>query len=478
MNVISRLVSCTVLASALVVMISCGGGNSDSVASGPTEPTEPLALSASLDRLGVETEPTPRLSSSGLPLPDDYAPFGERVKISVNPDGESVLGAPRELVAVGFGLQDKTDFFSVADNLMLADCPVNNPFCLTDISTSEIYAKPVATAPWARETVNDRLETPQTLRDVTGADTDGDGYEEVVSVYFSQAQFVISIVNLQDPTKPERLEAIPLPANVALPGDIRVGAGNVDEDFPEEIVVAVTSIPSLGGRTQSSLIVLDVQAGSLDVIAVKEFSSTVDNSSQFSVLQIGNIDYDARAEIVLILNESINNGSRYVHAAARFFIFDDATAGFTQLLADNPSVTSADGTFVPQVIDAAIGDLNRDGVAEILFGGVVALTEDQSCGQAQDSTGADVQVLHYTLAAYEYNGISINKTRVAYSTDGDILYPAGCSESGAGENYIRFLDVNILDFDGDRDAEIQANQFIFDTLPTVIVHRVKRVVVP
>ncbi|MDH3346000.1 MAG: hypothetical protein OEL75_02330, partial [Kiritimatiellaceae bacterium] len=75
--------------------------------------------------------------------------------------------------------------------------------------------------------------------------------------------------------------------------------------------------------------------------------------------------------------------------------------------------------------------------------------------------------LRYLLIEYEFTGTGINKTKTAFSSDNDwsSLYPGYCSNNDAATWAIRFLDVNILDFNNDRVRDIQANQFIFSGMP-------------
>jgi hypothetical protein len=445
------------LVAAASLLLACGGEG------GGTAPTTlPSTVDDSLNELGVSTVPTPRIGNDGVALPEDHSPFGQRLKIAINGAGETHIGAPLELVVGGFELQGSMDPFAVLDNLEL-------PATGLQIAPSPIFTLDPGEAPWAREDDTFEKAPPVTLRDAAGGDLDGDGYDELVVAYASGGQVFLRIANLADLTVAD--ETLPVAAGVdVLPvGDVRVRAADLDQDGRAEIVLALSQVGAGGRSTSTGLLVLDWTPGSLVERFSRTFQSTLGATPQSravdvsAVLEPGNVDYDAAAEIVLVLNEFEGTGPFPSRATTRFLVLDDAAHGLAELLADTLVVEAGSSSYPAQVADVAIGDIDGDQVNEIVFGGLAGLTTSVTCNNGP--VGPDS--LRYLLLSYEFTGQGIHRTRTASSSDADSgsLYPGYCNQHDAYTWAIRFLDVNILDFDDDRVADIQANQFVFSGIP-------------
>jgi hypothetical protein len=439
-----------------LLLVACGSGGGGSPSN-----SLPATVDDSLNLLGVSTTESPRLSNDGVALPQDFSPFGQRLKIAINEAGETHIGAPMEMMVGGFALQGATDLFAVLDNLTL-------PATGNQIQPAPIYSLSQAQAPWVREDSGFERDPPVTLRDGAGGDLDGDGYDEMIVAYAAAGQVFVRIANLAKRPLPDETLVVPIPADVLPVGDVRVRAADLDGDGHAEIILAISQAAAFGRPTYTGLLVLGWTPGSLVARHARVFQSTLGSPSGISVtavLEPGNVDYDTADEIVLVLNEFVGSGPFPTQAATRFFVLDDAKHGFAELLADTLSVATDSATYQAQVGDVTIGDIDGDLVNEIVFGGLAGLTTSQTCNNSPGGSG--IGSLRYLLITYEFAGNGIGKTKTAYSSDSDAnsLYPGYCNNNDAATWAIRFLDVNILDFNNDHVADIQANQFIFSGIP-------------
>jgi len=447
------------------------GGASSQTASPP-----PATISKSLDRLGFDVIDTPRISNEGTMLPDDYSPFGNQIKLAMDADGNMHIGAPMEILFLGFSPRDvpRRNWVTVLDNAHLQDCL--HPGCATqriDPSVDDIVFSPPHSSKMvesAREDERFANEPPQTLRDAGAGDIDGDGHEDLVIVSAEDDELRLRVQNLHTAGAPGLDVPIRTPDGISLISDVRVAVANLDADPLAELVVAVTEAPGSSQKTLTSILVLDDGSTDFAELTTLDLESLDDASTQSPVLHAENVDYDVPAELVVILNESVPSGGNYNSARTRFVIFDDLLTGFAQLLADTPTIelTDFDGqitdTFVPEVLDVTIGDIDKDNINELVFGGVTKLSESSGCNQDRNGERLDMS---YILAVYEFDGLGVTRTNFY-----DAYTPAVESSSflpncGQGNvpSYMRFLHTNLLDFDGDGDLEIQANRFILDTFP-------------
>lgn len=425
----------------------------------PPSATLPENITDSLRRLGVSTAGSPRISNDGLPLPADFSPFGQRLKIAIDADGHVSIGAPMEFVIGGFSLAGSSDPFVVIDNFGAGTFPAG-------IATSPVYTLSGLQAPWASPANARKFDgdPPTTLHDAAGGDLDNDGYDDLVVAFVESGQVMVRIANLAGGATPAEVFAMPVPADVLPVGDVRVSVADLDGDGMAEIVASISQAASPGGATRTVLLVLDRTATGLVTRYTRSFVSTLANQNGVSVstvLKTGNVDYDSTDEIVLVLNEFVGANAIPDFAATRFFVLDDANHDFAEMLADTLVVVTDSGTYHAQVADVAIGDIDNDFIGELVFGGIADLTVAGSCNY--DGNG-NPGSLRYLLMVQEFTGNGFVKTRTAFSSDddGQHLYGGSCHEATRS---IRFLDVNVLDLDNDNTPEIQANQFVFSGFP-------------
>ena len=419
----------------------------------------PVDLAASLKDLGIPLTITPRLSNQGVALPENYAPFGSRVAFSTLESGEVVFGTPREMALIGFSVDTEEAFYSIIDNVSLPSDPADNVVVPAIITKSDITE-----VPWAG-TDAPGLETDAALsrRNSTGGDLDGDGLQELVTVWLDEFdQIYLRVTNVDNAPVEilQRLITLPgLPDTIA---DLRISAGDLDEDGRDELVVSFSQLAATGAVAHSRVMVLDDRKAEFAPLHAFDFEGTIVGAHLSHVLVTGNIDYDNSDELVVIVNERVGpiKSGRTTATASRVFVYDDAVSGYEQLVAVVPEVVTESETFSSDVSDVAIGDVDGDDLNEILIAGLSGLTGDQGCNLDEEGNTANLRLLAYLI---EFNGLSTAPTVAVASQPADMIYPGNCSDDGPW--FIHFASVNATDLDADGDDEFQLNQYIFDRMP-------------
>jgi hypothetical protein len=424
---------------------------------GGTPPTDPPeSLEATLNELGVDTSDSPRIGNEGVPLPEDYAPYGSRIAFSTMPDGTVVLGAPSELALFGFSLDEENAFLSVVENIPARAASVTTPV-LPSVLTSSSDAQ----APWAREDLGGEEAPALTLRDATGADIDGDGLEELATVRIDAGQVILSLQDIDDPTAPLDERVVVPPTLLATIADARIAAGDFDDDERDELLIGLTAAAQDAVPTPVVLLLLDDAMGDYGVI--REFTyHSLNNAVDASVaLTAGNIDYDNAEEFVVNVNEMDTNSSsgRPEIATTRLFIYEDAGSDYLELVAETPTVETPDGTYVAAVGSAAIGDIDGDELNEVLVAGISGITDFYTCNSSDESSS----VMRYLAVVYEFDGLGFGRSSDSVTTDNDLILSSNCPEFDTW--LMRFVFVNTVNLDGDRPDEFHINQYVFDGFP-------------
>lgn len=431
---------------------------------GGTPPSDPPEnLSAALNDLGVGTESTPRVSNEGVLLPDDYAPFGNRVVFSTLDSGEIVLGARNELAFVGFSLDGENAFLTVVDNLPTRDADLAAAGLIETVTPSVLSKSDPVEAPWAREDIGFEAVAPLTLRDSTGSDVDGDGLAEFVTIRFEFGSMVLSIAEIDDPTVVVDERIIDVPPVIAAVADVRIAAGDFDNDGRDELLVAISAAAVAGQPTNVVIVMLDDTESDFAVIEEFSYESVLVAADISVVLTTGNIDYDVALEIVIVLNEIIVTRSDGLpdDATTRIFIYDDAAVNYAQLIAERPEVVTPTASYNADVASITIGDIDGDDLNEILVAGVSGITiSDNICNQPSDGGPGHVR---YLAVLFEFNGLSVGQTEGSHTSDQDSIFPSNCVDDGPW--VMRFPYVNAVDLDADRQHEFHINQYVFDGFP-------------
>lgn len=144
------------------------------------------------------------------------------------------------------------------------------------------------------------------------------------------------------------------------------------------------------------------------------------------------------------MNEFHTPGGAGPTGASTFFIYDDGNTGFTEL--DSGPVQGRDGAVITAVVaDIDFGDVDGDGLAEVVMGGLAEF--ETSC----ESYDAFVTVRDDAEHALE-----------AIDTDSFNAFFRNCPAFGPWR--LRFLHVGAFDLDGDGADEVHANLRVYEDL--------------
>lgn len=381
-------------------------GGSDST--GPNETVEDV-----LTDFGVDISDTPRVDNDGEPVGDDYSPFG--TALTINKFAEVMLiGAQLEGAFASTGRQPLFD-------LVPGDNNTFTPELLDDLSDVD--------APW--------LNVDGLLRDAASADFDGDGLEETALVY-------------QEANEPARLQiyedqddafAIGTAKVVATQSvdQIVVTAGDFDGDVDEDLLIALISSAGIEISLWENI------DGELDSTAMS-FSIPILKGSPASthlILRSGNLDRDKRIEVAAVVNESSVDGN-----TSRYFVFDDARTEFTELQSGPSTATLPTEAVTAVTADIALGDVDGDGMDEVVFGGFTAI--GNTCNLTSFSVTQALDDARHGFAPLAANKVEFSDTRDP------------CS-SGATHRLL-FHPITLPDLDGDHVAEIHSFEYIYEDL--------------
>ena len=450
-----------------VILTACGSsGGGDSSGRSSSDNTDsvdpannPSELDESLIRLGVDVEQSPRLDDFGNPISESYSPMGYRFVASEiqNADGSTsfAMGSRNELFIMGKRLQNCLEdecFVSLIDDAAGAVDLTNNP---------DIIYRRIEPAPWAVESL-ERDDPPETLRAGTGADVDGDGRSEIVVVYYDQpgAELRLSVADTDAPGAMLIDIAIPLSSEHFPVADVRIAAGNFDLDVKDELAVGISRGATAPGST-AFVLIIDDQANNFALIQEVEIPAMDGNRSISLVLKSGQIDFDGPDEILLVQNEiggTINipgpGGANIsaMDAAARYHILDSDDSSFALVRTGSIQSDFGQGSELALIGDVALGDIDADNLDEIVFAGLTEVPANGTC----EPVGHVLIVLDDSIHGMEKLSDSFSKVDDGRCPDFDPWR-------------LRFVDVNLIDLDGDEDLEIQVNQFTFDELPEGMV---------
>ena len=163
--------------------------------------------------------------------------------------------------------------------------------------------------------------------------------------------------------------------------DVVVATGDFNGDGTAQIAVGI----GLAEGPDLRFIRNDGGEYSFDDTLTKTFGiSFADSTTVTLELASGSLDYDDPDELGLIVNEF--NSASGPTGASTFYVYDDGTADFAEL--KSGPVQGRDGAVISAVVaDIDFGDVDVDGLAEVVMGGLAEF--NTSCG----STDAFVTVL-------------------------------------------------------------------------------------
>ena len=279
---------------ALLHACSGGGGGSGGPGDSPGEdpPNRPLTIDESLTRLGVNTTVTPRLDDEGKAMPEDYAPFG----------ATWTLDRKDELFFAGIELAGGTDIGTLMNDFEGFNIDGNGRF-----NPEILYSIDDADAPWMREQRN-AWEEFNTLRAFTGADVDGDGYEELVALFVEHDELILRVIEDQEAGFVSQEYFLLSDTGIT---DVSIIGGDWDGDGAQGLAVAYSQLD------RATLMFASFNGDTWDILApTKTYDSTLVGSFLSLRMAAGRLDLDQRDELVVVLNEQF--GTDFPAAASEY----------------------------------------------------------------------------------------------------------------------------------------------------------------
>ena len=401
----------TMLAIVLIICLSSPGPQSR--AQNGDDPVE-----KSLNGLGVNTSPGQRFDANGNPIPDDYAPLGN----SYSP-GQRV-----ELGVLGVELEGATARMAIVDDLGdgggVLTSRDDTPFLDSNVSSRG---------------------NPNTRRNVTAGDTDGDGRDELIAAYMRDQEVVLHIF---DDASGDFLETESVVALAQDVQDIQAATGDINGDGTDEVLLALSYLDRgellVAGNAGDRFAQLQTD--------LQPITGTLTSASISMEISTGNIDYDSAAETVVVFNEISGDSD----GIAQYFVYDDANTDYA-LLNGGLVQGIVEGVKVAIIANAAFGDIDGDGLDEVVLAGLT--NRVTNC----DTNG------HLLVALDDANTNFAN-----IGTYYEDVFMRGCPSFSAWR--LRYLHLNTFDVDGDFIDEISVNQFIFDDwkneAPFTLIHEI------
>lgn len=375
-------------------------------------------IEASLNGLGVNTNAQRPTDANGNPLPEDYSPLGQTYA-----PGQRV-----ELAVMGVELEGSAARMAIIDDLG------DGAGTLTSREDT----------PFLESSVLSR-GNPNTRRNATAGDVDGDGRDELVSAYMRDQEVVLRVFEDATGDFLETESVLALAENVQ---DIQAATGDVNGDGRAEVLLAV-AYPD-----RAELLIAGDAGGRFALLQGSGLTVTgsLPEASIYMEVTTGNVDYDAAAEIAVVFNEVAGDSE----GIAQYLIYDDASTAFAPL---NGGLVQGIVQGVKTAIlgTVAFGDIDGDGLDEVVLAGLT--NRVTNC----DTNGHLLLALDDAVARFNTMG-----------TYFDEVFMRGCPSFSAWR--LRYLHLNTLDVDGDFIDEISVNQFVFDDwqneAPFTILHQI------
>jgi hypothetical protein len=402
-------------------------------------PVGPGDLEKALNNLGVDTTPTDRVDPDQEALPDDYSPLGSSAGFGDVADGSDDSGQnlTDELFLVGVEIAEGTSRLSIVEKVGVQ---IDGDGSVNPGTTSLLHDVGETGNGWV-EGNGGFSDSGAQLRDVAAADIDNDGLEEIVIVWVdtSAADRVLRI-DIIDDSEDGFAESDDTLGDGDGIIDVAVVGGDFDGDGESEIVVGLTFADSAELRflTRSG------SSWSFDNALTKSYAADFSDSSTLTMeLASGNMDYDSPEELALLINEFFG-GSGGPDGTSRYFVYDDGDAGFTEL--DSGNVQGQDGsTIVAKIADLDLGDVDGDGLAELVMGGI-----------AEINTGCGTYDGFVTVLDDAKNDLA------PLDTDTFNAFFDKCPAFAPWR--LRFVHIGAFDLDGDGIDEIHANLRVYEDL--------------
>lgn len=376
-----------------------------------------------LQKFNIDTSAKSRIDNNGDDLPSDYSPLGSSFE----------MNRTDELFIIATSVNTPTSINSKTAFVELSNAGTQSVF------STEVLAVPDAeVTPWADNSQPSR-SIAHTFRAATSADLNGDGLEETVVVYwvFEDGANRIKITQFAD--KDGNLLATDAGTLLIVneQTDISAVGGDFDGDGRDEIAIALAT------PTGVAVHIATYNNGVFSLLesASKTLPASLTEATLYTALEKGNIDYDNPEELALVVTELVDSDN----GISRYYLFDDQNAGYTEIASGVVQGTDEIGiTKTAVVADVSLGDIDGDGLDEIVFGGLTNINSGGGC-----------ETFGHLL-------IALDDKVHQFAPLGDKVFShffKDCPSFSAWR--LRYLHINTVDLDGDNIAEIQANQFIY-----------------
>jgi len=383
----------------------------------------PVGVTGALGALGINATPGVLNDQFGNPLPADYNPLGNK---------NTSIFSTKEIVVVG-----SRNGTTKAQILETASGTGGiTPVALKTFNTA---------SGWVVNTVKGGV----------AGDFDGDGFDEVALAYITLTGDIMlevtddksgSYISLTSGFVKIGTTAYFSPdGNNASPGQMDLTVGDIDGDGKDELVIGAGVMAynhnDITSYVVQQVIVLDDAANGFAPLT----TLSLPLSASIHVTA-GDTNLNGKAEIVVTTTENAQANYR-IYSFANNILIQQGVAHL---------VTAVDlgVTYTAFNADVTIGDLNGNGVPEIIFGGVENFI----------ITGRDSI---YDIISVEYDQPTSGYIQTAPGKRIIDMFTGDCNSV----NTVTIADafVEILDIDGDRTMELLINNRVYDKTLTVRV---------
>ncbi len=443
-------------------LVSCGGSSSSSNPS-PDNAT----LVDTLNSLGVNTDPSPRVDDQGAVYPDSYAPLGtvfamREIADASQPNGVRVQrGRTEELFLGGFRPEAQPGVLTVIDDL--SSGTETNGFTLSDT----LFEKTEPQAPWAVEhntggtSASGPVVVQGTRRDATAGDFNANGFRQTAIAYYVEyldgsSEVRLLVTDAMAPAPSEVDVAIPISARFLPLNDLRITSGDFDGDQIDELAIVISRVPDAGQPdTPVGLYIVDDESTGFALLSEYDLplDTVLDSPYVTLVVESADLNHDITGEIVVVVNENTQGPAYPGSFASQYFVLANQATGLAVMSA-GPIEADLGGVLHTAVVaSVATGDLDGDHLDELVFAGLEEVVGN--CASPDTSVNGLKHLLvglGNTSNDFAQIGGSASAFRIPNCNDAQTFL-------------LRFTHVNLLDFDGDGDLDIQVNALVFDTFP-------------